>query len=561
MMKRVLPIIYLLLIPLALFGEAQGSFFSSAVETTGLGAGATVDTGLSAAKSKVIPPSTARSFHKVIYAARYGVVCDGVTVNSTTVTNAIGAGGQKAHVIFPRGTCLVSVEGGTFNVYDGSWYSGAGKLGTIIKRANGGSANNNIFTIASGGGFGATGNVLFTDMTIDGNCVDSSCPNETGGGDSIGGTSPTSKFSALRMRIINSYGYGIGLRLGTGNNADVLVADSDFEGNGLRAGCAAIPCTDITVQAPLRVRVTRNRSASSQGFSVFSGHNGAGALTVSQNNVNACLGFAVALGGGGTNPGPAGISDNTFACPGSSQNTIDMAFWFGIRVENNTITFGGAGIADGPPSNNVQIIGNKLFGVAGNGYCIGPGGNDMLIADNFCTGAGAGGIGVNNGGGTAASKGIVIVNNIVKNSSQFTSGAHSGIELNIAAAGGTFNGVIIKGNKVYDDQETPTQGYGIALATFAPFTGFSNVTIENNDVRRNKTGGILKNATPTTGVVIANNPGGESSYLCQLTACPTPTIGSGTTTTNGTGIAAGASQAPPKKPARKRYATRHYPPR
>jgi len=98
------------------------------------------------------------------------------------------------------------------------------------------------------------------------------------------------------MRIINSYSYGIGLRLGTGNNADALIADSDFESNGLRAGCAAIPCTDITVQAPLRVRVTRNRSASSQGFAVFSGHNGAGALTVSQNNVNACLGFAAALG-------------------------------------------------------------------------------------------------------------------------------------------------------------------------------------------------------------------------------------------------------------------------
>src|ERR1700730_6295856 len=282
MMKRVLPIIYLLLIPSALFGETQGSFFSGVVETqTGLGAGAAVDTGLSAAKSKVIPPSTARSFHKVIYAARYGVVCDGVTVNSTTVTNAIGAGGLKAHVIFPRGTCLVSVEGGTFNVYDGSWYSGAGKLGTILKRANGGSANNNIFTIASGGGFGSTGNVLFTDMTIDGNYA-----NQTGGQDTIGATtSPLSKFRALRMRIINSWTYGIGFRSTAASQSDILIADSIFETNGLRTGCAALPCFDIVTQASQQVVITRNRSIGSQGFAAFSGHNGAGNVTVSDNTV------------------------------------------------------------------------------------------------------------------------------------------------------------------------------------------------------------------------------------------------------------------------------------
>src|ERR1700740_534952 len=89
-----------------------------------------------------------QKFKKVIYAANYGVICDGITVNSTSVTNAIAAGGQNAHVIFPPGTCLVSVESGTFNVYDGSRYSGAGKFATTLKRANGGSANNSTFHIA-----------------------------------------------------------------------------------------------------------------------------------------------------------------------------------------------------------------------------------------------------------------------------------------------------------------------------------------------------------------------------------------------------------------------------
>jgi hypothetical protein len=511
-MKRVLPIIYLLLIPSALFGETQGSFFSGVETQMGLGAGATVDVGLSAAKSKVIPPSTSRSLHKVIYAARYGVVCDGVTVNSTTVTNAIAAGGLKAHVIFPRGTCLVSVEGGTFNVYDGSWYSGAGKLETILKRANGGSANNNIFTIASGGGFGSTGNVLFTDMTIDGNYA-----NQTGGQDTIGATtSPLRKFRALRMRIINSWTYGIGFRSTAASQSDILIADSIFETNGLRSACAALPCFDIVTQASQQVVITRNRSIGSQGFAAFSGHNGAGNVTVSDNTVTGCLGFAVALGGGGTNPGPSSISNNTFTCPGSNQNIVDLALWSDNRVENNTITFGsvnGSGIADGPPSNKDQIIGNHIFGAVGNqGYCIGPGGSDFLIADNFCTGAGAGGIGVNSGG--SGSKGTVIENNVVKNSGQLT--AHGGIELN--NSGGTMTGVIIKGNKTYDDQGTPTQTYGIA--TVGAVTGYSNVTIEGNDVRGNKLGGINWTATPTTGVVIANNPGGEAFYVCQRTSCP-----------------------------------------
>jgi hypothetical protein len=485
-------------------------------------------------------PAAAGNFNKIIYAGDppYNVICDGVTVNSTSVINAIAAGGQNAHVVFPSGTCLVNIDPAQFAVYDGSWYSGAGKFATIIKRANGGIANNHIFLVASGGAFGSTGNVLFTDMAIDGNQS-----NQTGWGDNIRGTAPTSKFTALRMRIINSGSWGINLALGAANqnNTDVLIADNDFESNGIRSGCAALPCSDISIQAPLRVRVMRNRSDSSFLFFESGGLYGAGQVTISDNNINACTSFAVALGGGGTNPGPAAISNNTFNCPGNAGNTVDMALWSGVRVQNNNINFGGTGIADGPPSNNVQITGNKLFGAPGNqGYCIGPGGSEMLIADNYCTSAGLGGIGVNNGGTNFNAKGTILSNNIIKNANQQNTATHCGIEVN-NNSGGTFNGVIIKGNKAYDDQGTPTQSYGIC--TNGTATGYSNITIEGNDVRQNKLGGINFTATPTTGVVIANNPGGESSYLCQLTTCPTQTIGSGTVTTAGTAVGAGVSQS------------------
>lgn len=480
---------------------------------------------------------------KIVYLASspYSVICDGVTVNSANIISGIAAGGQGAHVIFPSGICLVSVESGTFNVYDGSWYSGGGKFATIIKRANGGSANNSIFTVASGGAFGTVGNVMFTDATIDGNYL-----NQTGGGDNITGTSPTSKFTALRMRIINSWSGGIALRLGTGNNADVLIADNDFESNGLRAGCVGTSlCWDTNVQASLRVRIMRNRSEGAQNFTVHSGHNGAGTLTISENVVNNCLGFAVALGGGGTNPGPAAISDNTFNCPTSNQNVIDLALWSDARVENNTVTAGTAfyGIADGPPANKVQLIGNHIIGNATNAGCIALGSNDSIIQANYCNGSGGAGIQLTPL--VAGQKNLVIKGNIVKNTSQASSGVRGGIDVSINA-GTSIASVVIEGNRSFDDLGAGgTQGYGIALGSSGQASGFSNFTIEGNDVRGNKTAGILNSATPTTNFVIANNPGGESAILCQLTVCPTQTIGSNTVTTNGTGIAAGTTQIQP----------------
>jgi hypothetical protein len=540
---------------------------------------------------------TFRNINTTVYGAGYGMACDGVTDDTTALTTAIAAGGKNAHIILPASLnpCLIKVESGTISVYDGSWISGAGKFGTTLKRANGGSANNNIFTVAPGGVFGTVGNVLFTDFTIDGNYA-----NETGGGSIIAGTSPLSNTTILRMRLINTWFHGINLGLGTGNNADISIADSDFENNGLRAGCVGVGiCFDINVQTPLRVRATRNRSDGAQNFWTSSGHNGAGLVTISENTVNTCLGFGVALGGGGTNPGPAAISDNTFNCPASSINTIDIALWQDVRVENNTITgptnnaAPTAGIADAPPANRVQVIGNHIIGNNNLPACISLGGSDLLIANNYCTTAWGSGIVVAVGSATQA-KNIVISGNTTKNGGHLGAGV-GGIELFLAPSGVnsvtmsnkgsgytsvptvTFTGgggtgasgtavlggvggqqvmsvtmtntgagytsaptvgftgggganaagtavlvaalssVIIKGNRSFDDQASPTQNYGIVLARTGQTTGFSNITIEGNDLRGNITTGILNNLSGATGMQIANNPGAEAQVAGAVT--------------------------------------------
>jgi hypothetical protein len=466
--------------------------------------------------------SNVASLDKVIYAAGYGMVCDGVTNDTTALTTAIAAGGKNAHIILPPSVnpCLINVESGSISVYDGSWISGAGKYATTLKRANGGSANNNIFTVASGGAFGTIGNVLFTDFTIDGNYL-----NETGGSNSIAGASQVSKFTVLRMRIINSWTHGINLGLGAGNNSDVLIADSDFETNGLRAGCVGVGlCFDTSVQEPLRIKITRNSSSGSQNFAAFQGANGAGQLTISENNVNGCLGFGVALGGGGTNPGPAAISDNTFNCPASAINTIDLAFWQDIRVENNTITLGAAGsnyaaIADAPPANHVQVIGNHIIGNDNLPNCIALGGSDLLIENNYCNTTAGAGIVVAVGSSTQA-KNISIIGNTTKNAGRALGGV-GGIELFLAPSGtASLGSVIIKGNRSFDDQGSPTQGYGIVLARSGQTTGFSNVTIEGNDLRGKVTGGILNNATSTSGFLVQNNPGDTNVGVCASSASP-----------------------------------------
>jgi hypothetical protein len=460
---------------------------------------------------------TANNINKVIYGTGYGMVCDGVTNDTTALTNAIAAGGKNAHIILPPSTnpCMVNIESGAINVYDGSWISGAGKFGTTIKRLNSGSANNSIFAVASGGSFGTTGNVLFTDFTIDGNQG-----NQTGGGDLINGPAVT-KFTLLRMRLINSWNNGVGFfEAGVTAVTDSLFADNDFESNGVRAGCAGLSvCQDLRIGQVLRVRIERNRSDSAQNFILFLSNTGLGQFNVSENIVNNCLGFAVAFGGGTIGASNGNVTRNNFNCPTSTQNIIDLAYWTDIVVSDNTIVMGSGpfGIGDLPPALRVTVTSNRVIGSAasatGNFDCIGLGGSDLTITGNICTGAGGAGI-VIPVANTGPAKRIVISGNIVKNCSLFSSGSHAGIEFFLQAGGtAALANVIVKGNHAYDDQGTPTQGYGIGIALSGQASGYSNFTIEGNDLRGNKFAAINNAATPISGFSVHGNPGIDTAPI------------------------------------------------
>jgi Right handed beta helix region len=473
-----------------------------------------------------------QKFKKVIYAANYGVICDGITVNSTSVTNAIAAGGQNAHVIFPPGTCLISIESSTFYVYDGSWLQGAGRESTTLKRTNGGSNGAAIFSIAAGtvGGhnYGTTGNIMFSDMAIDGNQAGQSTATTT---DIIEGLKPASGGAILRIRFTNSDRNAIYLPQYSTRNDNWLIADNEFIRNGLNATtCATLAsCFDINIQSPFRVRILRNRSDGSFNVVGFSSSLHAGNVTISDNRIFNCTGFAVALGGGATNNAEvATISNNIIICPTAvNANLIDLALWQHILVAGNHIQMGisggtGApGIADGPPASNVTVVNNRIYGNAGTTasvHCIVLGGGNLVIKGNYCINAGGAGIAITPPLSTPAIRNILIQDNRISDVSQAHAGAHAGIDI-VNTGNGIYN-VAIKGNRIFDDQSTQTQEYGIAIALSGPTTSFQNFTIEGNDVRGNKRGGIYNNTSCATGFLIANNPGAEAFYVCQRTTCP-----------------------------------------
>jgi hypothetical protein len=80
--------------------------------------------------------------------------------------------------------------------------------------------------------------------------------------------------------------------------------------------------------------------------------------------------------------------------------------------------------------------------------------------------------------------------------------------------------VTLRNNQAYDDQASPTQGWGIGIAVAGKTTGYSNITAENNNVRGNKTGGIFNGATSSSGFFFQNNPGDTNVGVCASSASP-----------------------------------------
>src|SRR6266566_116492 len=437
--------------------------------------------------------------------------CDGSTDDGAALQAAVTAAGQRGHVVMPVGTCILGSGApavGRIDVPDGLWLQGAGKYATTIKRPNGLNSTNEMFRCAAGGSFGAVGNCTLTDFTVDQNQA-----NQTAGNDNIN-AGAVSKMTIERMRIINAWTNGIATYPTSGQvSADVLVADSDFESNGTRSGCVGVAlCMDIRIGNPLRVRISWNRSENSQNFLLtVPTASTNGYVTVEENIVNNCLGFAVALGGQQTKDS---VTRNVFNCPTSTQNIIDIANANDVVVSDNTVTMGTSkiGISDLPPALRVTVTGNRVTGNPsgpGTANCISLGGSDLTITGNYCDKAGGAGIIIAVANiGLAPSRNVLISANSVKDCSQASPGAHAGIELFLQAGGtAALSTVIIKGNNAFDDQGTPTQGWGIGLAVSGQTSGFSNITVSGNYVRGNKTAAIFNGMSGGTGVQISENTG------------------------------------------------------
>jgi hypothetical protein len=492
--KRLCVLLYMLLA--ATVGWQGTSNFNNFAASTG---GNNIFTGT----------NTFANVNKIVFGIGNGMKCDGSTDDTAAAQATLDSGGKNALVVWPP-TLTNCQMNGNLIAYDGSTIIGAGKFSTTLKRKNSANVTQPVFLVAAGGQYGTVGNVTFSDFTIDGNSA-----NQTTGQDLIYAATTVSKFTVQRMRLINSWFHAIEL-LSTTQNTDILIADNDFESNGIVSGsCPGVAqCEDIRIQHPLRVRVSRNRSDSSQNFLVTVPSGTDGQMVIEENVVSNCLGFAVALGG--VQVGSA-ITRNTFSCPASTQNIIDIANATDTVVNSNILTMGTAnnGLSDLPPALRVSVVGNVIIGNtagAGTSSCITLGGNDTTITGNLCRDAGGAGI-ILAVANTGPSKAAVIADNVVKNCSRASSGTHAGIELFVQTGGtGALSEVIIHDNRAYDDAST-TQGWGIGLAVSGQVTGFSGITVHDNDVRGNKTAGINDNINPLTNVQIYNNPGGEAAVV------------------------------------------------
>lgn len=474
-------------------------------------------------------PTSFSNLNGTMHAA--GMKCDSTTDDSAALQTTLAAASPGTRVTLPVGTCRISPN--LVSIPDGVWLQGTGKTTTTLQLAS--AANDSSHPLLSIAG--PTGNVTISDLTLDGNKA-----GQTSGNNIIGtGAGVTGSLSNFRLhdsRLINAYKCAVSL-ITTGTNVvfQADISDNDFETNSVATGQSfteqAPVYGDICINSPLGLRVHHNKDTNSSGDFVIFGPGGDGTtraggtpglvfggVVIDHNITYGTNGFAVALAGTGSS---AVIDGNWFNQPQAWENVIDLSLWTGTVTSNNIIAAGTcasgcAGIGDAPPSNGAVVNGNIIYGnptatgVGGaqNNSCIVMGGTDVQITNNFCSNPGAGGIVIGVAAGQAATGGV-ISGNTVKNANRATGSfpGHPGIDF-FLNAGSSVSNWTVKGNHLYDDQVTKTQQFGIALGTFGQQTGFTNITIEGNDVRGNAADGILlpaANFSGANGIVIRGNPG------------------------------------------------------
>lgn len=439
--------------------------------------------------------------------------CDGATDDTSALQSALtpAVGPTPLRLILPAGTCLLSVT--TVMIPDNIWLQGAGKRKTILKRRDRVNVAGDILDYAGPGG-----HVALSDLSIDGNKS-----HQTKGANSLG-TAATANLNGItikRVRFFNAYLSAVGLFLNDGHYvSNFEIGYSDFENNGIsttqeldQAGYIG----DVSIRAPLRGRVHHNRADGTRGNFVCFGtgrNTGVGNVQVDHNVVRDTTGFGVALGGGEGTARRALIDHNTFIMPESRENVVDLALWTDTITSANAITSGScasgcAAIGDGPPADRATVRDNRIIAnpALDSDSGIVLGGSDVFISGNTISGAGTAGIVLLVLKAVEVHR-VLVKDNVVKNCSVAAPGLHPGIDTFIESGGiGAMSDVVMRGNRSYDDQRSPTQAWGIAIGAYGQTTGYANITLEDNDLRRNKTAGLLNHATSFSGFIIRNNRG------------------------------------------------------
>jgi hypothetical protein len=175
-----------------------------------------------------------------------------------------------------------------------------------------------------------------------------------------------------------------------------------------------------------------------------------------------------------------------------------------------------AGIQIGNDADNVLIEGNTVIDAFLRGIALASTGNSKVwVINNVVTESGDVGIHIGN------INNIVIRGNIVYNNGVGRDGESMTLKSGIAARlTENCSDFIIKDNYIFDDQETPTQDYGIRLFNGSGTNSIDNLIIEGNILRNNDTAQI-------SNVFTAESMKNNAGYLTENSG--TATIASGDT--------------------------------
>jgi parallel beta helix pectate lyase-like protein len=436
--------------------------------------------------------------------------CDGTTDDTAALQAAINdASAHSTKLSLPRGTCMLSAQ--TITLPDGLVLQGSGRDSTTLRRVSSAGNTSDMLSLN-----GKTGKVTITDITIDYNRAQ-----QTGGASIVARTASTATgFTLQRSRLMNAPQVAVFMHITGSFATDVAISDNDFQNNGAAYSQRTDEVNGDIIIYPLNgLRLLNNTAEHTHGSFFLTGtggkESGMGNFVITGNVLKGTEGFGIALGGGG--PGRAHgsnvtIRDNDFSMANSRQNDIDVAYWDTIIIDHNKLIGGScasgcAAVGDAPPSSHVTVTNNTIVAnpALNTTACIALGGPGQIISNNTCEGSGGSGIVLF--GDSTGSAGSIIENNTVKNCNQSQLGFHAGISLYLYK-GTHMEGVTVRGNHSYDDRGSQaTQSWGIIIDSggIDP-AGFKDVTIENNDVSKNKRGGIENNAHKSN-IEIHNNVG------------------------------------------------------